>query len=143
MKQSNYSTIVKIGAVYDILATLPFALPVLSAWAFQAFIGLDGWLGLGTEFQVLDPTSLFFVNLGALAYVAWGVARLREPSLANGRLDAVLRLLVVGLQMFALSQGATPILWLLAGVLLLIAVLELRTPQPSAEQAAEGKALGY
>jgi len=129
MNQSRYKTIIRVGAVYDILATLPFAVPLFSAWAFQAFAKVDAWLGLGTAFTELDATSLFFINLGALAYVAWGVARLNEPSVANGRLDAILRLLVIGLQMFALSRGATPILWALAAVLLVLAVLELCVPR--------------
>lgn len=143
MKMSNYANVVRVGALYDILATAPFALPVLSVWALEALIGLDAWLGLGTTFLALDPSALFFINLGALAYVVWGVARLREPSLANGRLDAVLRLLVIGLQLFALSQGATPLLWGLAAVLLVIAVLQLRRPTPDETPAARTEALGY
>jgi hypothetical protein len=124
MNQSRYMTIVRAGAVYDIIAMLPFAIPLLSAWAFRAFAKLDAWLGFGTEFAELDATSLFFINLGALAYVLWGVVRLREPSATNGRLDAFLRVLVIGLQLFALSQRATPILWVLAAVLLVLAALE-------------------
>ncbi|PYB72019.1 hypothetical protein DMX11_19105 [Pseudomonas sp. LB-090624] len=136
MSQSRYATIVRVGAVYDIIATLPFALPVVASLALQAFAGLDAWLGLGTAFAALDSTSLFFINLGALAYVAWGVARWREPSAANGRLNALLRLLVIVLQLFALSQGATPILWALAAVLLVFAVFELRAPEAVPEQGA-------
>ncbi|WP_153774202.1 hypothetical protein [Pseudomonas sp. MNR3A] len=143
MNQSRYANIVRIGAIYDIVATLPFAVPLLSAWAFQLFAGLDAWLGLGTSFSVLDPTSMFFINLGALAYVIWGVARLREPSVANGRLDALLRLLVVGLQVVALSQGATPILWGLAVVLSVFAVLQLRRPNHAVSAGPEKRALGY
>lgn len=143
MSQSRYATLVRLGAVYDIAATLPFAIPVLSAWALQLFAGLDAWLGLGSHFGVLDPTSMFFINLGALAYVCWGVARLREPSVANGRLDALLRLAVVGLQMVALSQGATPILWGLAVVLLMFAVLQLRAPSAVGDTPVDKRALGY
>lgn len=143
MKMSRYANVVRFGALYDILATAPFALPVLSLWALDALIGLDAWLGLGTTFHALDPSAMFFINLGALAYVVWGVARLREPTVANGRLDALLRLLVIGLQLFALSQGATPLLWGLAGVLLVIALLQLRKPAPDQASAARGEVLGY
>lgn len=143
MKQSRYATIVRVGAIYDILATLPFAMPLLAGWALQAFSGLDAWLGLGSEFAELDATSLFFINLGALAYVAWGVARLRQPSVANGRLNGMLRLLVIGLQLFALSQGATPILWGLAAVLLVLAVLELRAPEEGAQRTSDNRVHGY
>ncbi|AGZ33369.1 hypothetical protein C4Q28_24190 [Pseudomonas sp. SWI6] len=140
MNQSRYATIVRVGAVYDVIATLPFAIPFVAGWALQVFAGLDAWLGLGTPFARLDATSLFFINLGALAYVVWGIARWRQPTVSNGRLDAALRLAVIGLQLYALSQGATPILWGLAAVLLLLAVLQLRTPA-SVGQVDEGRAL--
>lgn len=39
MNQSRYANIVRIGAIYDIVATLPFAVPLLSAWAFQLLQG--------------------------------------------------------------------------------------------------------
>ncbi|UTL91681.1 hypothetical protein [Pseudomonas fluorescens] len=137
MNPSRYANIVRVGAAYDILATLPFAIPLVAGWCLRAFADLDAWLGLGTAFATLDATSLFFINLGALAYVAWGVARWRQPTASNGQLNAGLRLLVIGLQLFALSQGATPILWGLAAVLLLLAVLELRAPSGAAGGAGE------
>ena len=64
MNPSRYANIVRVGAAYDILATLPFAIPLVAGWCLRAFADLDAWLGLGTAFATLDATSLFFINLG-------------------------------------------------------------------------------
>lgn len=35
MTQSTHEKIVRVGAIYDILAMAPFALPMVSVWAYS------------------------------------------------------------------------------------------------------------
>lgn len=115
---------VRAVAVYDILATGLLVLPPLVLLAMEALAWLDAQLGFQTTFLAPDPTVLFFINLAAASVAAWALIRLRQPTVEMLRIDIGYRLLLVGLQISAVSHGATPILLGISAVLAFIAIVE-------------------
>lgn len=79
MTQSTHEKIVRVGAIYDILAMAPFALPMVSVWAYSMIQWVDQQLGFNSRFSTLDPTAMFLLNIGAWAYLVWGFVRWRAP----------------------------------------------------------------
>lgn len=124
MTQSTHEKIVRVGAIYDILAMAPFVLPMASVWAYSLIQWLDQQLGFNSRFSTLDPTAMFLLNIGAWAYLVWGIVRWRAPTREHARLSALLRVIVVVLQVLAVSGGASPFLLVLGAVQLVLAVLE-------------------
>ena len=124
MTQSTHEKTVRVGAIYDILAMAPFALPMVSVWAYSMIQWVDQQLGFNSRFSTLDPTAMFLLNIGAWAYLVWGFVRWRAPTREHARLSALLRVIVVVLQVLAVSGGASPFLLVLGVVQLLLAVLE-------------------
>lgn len=124
MTQSTHEKIVRVGAIYDIIAMAPFALPMVSVWAYTLIQLLDHQLGFDSRFSTLDPTAMFLLNIGAWAYLMWGFVRWRTPTREYARLSALLRVIVVVLQVLAVSGGASPFLLVLGAVQLVLAVLE-------------------
>jgi len=102
----------------------PFALPMVSVWAYSMIQWVDQQLGFNSHFSTLDPTAMFLLNIGAWAYLVWGFVRWRAPTREHARLSALLRVIVVVLQVLAVSGGASPFLLVLGVVQLLLAVLE-------------------
>ncbi|WP_141685048.1 MULTISPECIES: hypothetical protein [Burkholderia cepacia complex] len=123
--------VVQVGAIYDLLATVALAVPISLAYVLSAIQALDEALGFNTRFESLDPTAHFLINLGGCAYVIWALARLRNPGRELARLDAWLRLMVVLCQIWAVIQGATPVLFGLAAILAVIGILEFRQGGPA------------
>lgn len=142
MPQSTHEKIVRVGAAYDILAMAPFALPIVSVWAYALIQWVDLQLGFDSHFSALDPTAIFLLNIGAWAYLVWGVVRWRAPTREHARLSALLRVIVVVVQGVAVSSGASPFLLVLGAVQLLLAVLEFshrlfeRSGAPSSREEA-------
>lgn len=140
MTPSNHEKIVRCGALYDIVAMAPFALPVVSAWTYLQIQWVDRQLGFNSQFSPLDPTAMFLINMSAWGYLVWGTLRLRAPSRDYALFSALLRVIVVALQLFAVSNGASPFLLVLGAIQLLLAILEFpywrsnvaKVPQQSA-----------
>lgn len=125
MTPAFYKRIVQFGAIYDLLATAGLAVPTLLPYVLFLIKYLDTIFGFKTVFLPLDQTALLLINIGGCAYVVWALARLWAPSHNFGKLDALLRFMIVLCQIFAVTHGATPILLGLAAVLAAIGVLEL------------------
>jgi hypothetical protein len=109
MLMSRYPKIVRASAWYDLLVTWPFALP----WTFVWLYGLLGTtaqtLALPGTVLPLDATHVLFANLLGSVVVVWSVARIRQPSLQLGRLDAAARFLFAAWQVYAVASGASAV----------------------------------
>lgn len=137
MNPNSYARLVRIGAIYDLIATAALAVPPLAYVVLELVRGLDARLGFNTPFHPLDATSMFFLNLAGCFVIVWAIAKLRRPTAEIGFMDAMLRFALVALQIYAVMQGATPILLGISAVLLLIGLLELRRPKPLRMALAE------
>lgn len=98
----------------DLTVTLPFALPFIAEALIVGIYLLDGLAGFGTPALYFEtgPFGMMFVHIMGVLGVVWALARLRTPTAELARMDAVARLVVAALIIYAIASGATPILWL-------------------------------
>src|ERR1700761_160545 len=83
-----YLRLVRASAVYDVLATAPFATPWTFAWNWQQLSALNVRLG-GAALAPFDiyPT-LIACLMGSLVLV-WSALRVARPEIRLGRFDGV------------------------------------------------------
>lgn len=98
----------------DLAVTLPFALPFIAEALIVGIYLLDGLLGFGTPALYFEtgPFGMMFVHIMGVLGVVWAIARLRAASAGLARMDAIARLAVAALIVYAIASGATPLLWL-------------------------------
>lgn len=110
MLTSRYLRIVRTSAAYDLLVTLPFALPWTFAPMHAAMAGLAHAWQLPGQVPTLDPLHMVLANLLGSVVVMWSLARLLAPTVLLGRLDAGARWLFALWQVYAVMHGASVIL---------------------------------
>lgn len=128
MTNYSYSRLVRFGAFCDLFVAAALVIPSIAALLAGIIRALDMQLGFDTVFAPIDATSMYMVNLAGCFVIIWAIARLRSPSFSMGRMDALLRLALVFIQIRAVSDGATPILLGLSLMFATFAFLELRRP---------------
>ena len=106
----TFRRIVQASAVYDIVATAPFATPWTFAWDWRQLSDLNARLG-GTTLAPLDvlPT-LIAALLGSLVLV-WSALRIARPEVRLGRYDGAARFLFSAWMAWALHATGEPLLW--------------------------------
>lgn len=108
---SAYLRVLRASAWYDLVVTAGFATP----WSFTAIRSsldaLAGLLGIAERFPAFDPTQMLMANLLGSIVTIWAILRLRQPRVEYGRYDAAARFLFATWQLYALAQGAHPIIW--------------------------------
>ncbi|MBT0587945.1 hypothetical protein [Alteromonas oceanisediminis] len=94
-----YKQIVKASALYDLLTTAAFALPVVATFKLEFLRSLHMHLQMQGSFPFFEPLHLFFVNLLGCIVIVWAVLRLRYSNPLFGLYDGIARLL------FSLTMG--------------------------------------
>ncbi|WP_313442166.1 hypothetical protein [Stenotrophomonas sp.] len=121
---SRYRRIVRASAAYDLLVTLPFALP----WTFAPLHAALAWLAqvwqLPGQVPALDPLHMLLANLLGSVVVVWSLARILAPTVLLGRLDAAARGLFALWQVYAVLHGASAILLLFTAAEIAFGVLQ-------------------
>ena len=139
VSESTFVRFVRASRWYDLIVTAPFATPWTFALLHQALNALAGALGIG-GLPAFEPSHLLMVNLMGSGVCVWSVLRIRQPSVALGRYDAVARGLFAAWQAYALASGATllvvPFLIAEIGFGLLQSVPVGRVPGRTGTQAA-------
>ncbi|MBA4246121.1 MAG: hypothetical protein C0452_19520 [Pseudomonas sp.] len=106
----HYRRLVRASGWYDLLVTAAFVTP----WSFMALHGLlqslHHGLGLPGALPPFEPMHMLLGNLMGSIICVWSVLRIRDPQQAFGRYDAAGRLLFATWQIYALMQGATPLI---------------------------------
>jgi hypothetical protein len=107
---ATFRRIVQASAVYDVLATAPFATPWTFAWDWRQLSDLNARLG-GAALAPLDifPT-LIAALLGSLVLV-WSALRIARPQVRLGRYDGAARFLFSAWMAWALHATGEPLLW--------------------------------
>jgi hypothetical protein len=83
MKENTiYRKIVRWSAVYDVLMTSAFGIPLILSWQLDLLQGLHKTLGLGGAFPVFEPAHLLFVGLLGSIVTVWSILRIRNPRAA-------------------------------------------------------------
>lgn len=99
------------SALYDLLVTLPFALPWTAGLVIDHFAALHGALALGGELPSFEPMHLFFVNLFGTIVVLWAVLRLRDPQPLYALADSAGRMAFSAwMLLYVSAYGATTLL---------------------------------
>ncbi len=105
----SYLRIVRASAWYDLIVTAGFATP----WTFAAIHGglnaLIRALGMPGALPPFAPEHMLMANMLGTIVSAWAILRLRQTQLIFGRYDAVGRFLFSTWQIYAVTQGAHPI----------------------------------
>jgi len=108
---SAYLRVVRASAWYDLVVTIGFATP----WTFAAILAgleeLSGLLGITARFPTFEPVHMLMANLLGSIVTVWAILRLRDTRVQYGRYDAAGRFLFATWQLYALVQGAHPIVW--------------------------------
>jgi len=136
MQLPSYLRIVRASAAYDLLVTLPFALPWGFAAVHAAMAALAAAWSLPGTVPALDPLHMLLANLLGSVVVVWSLARWWAPSVLMGRLDAVARGLFAVWQVYAVAHGASSIVLLFTAAEVAFGVLQLqRIARPAVEKA--------
>lgn len=114
--RAGYRGLVRASGWYDLLVTAAFVTPWSLMLLHSLLMQLSRQWGLGGELPAFAPLHVLMANLMGSIVCVWSVLRIRDPQLQFGRYDAVGRLLFASWQAYALSQGATQLLW---GILVL------------------------
>ena len=106
VSESTFLRFVRASGWYDLIVTAPFATPWTFALLHQALTALAHALGIGS-LPAFGPEHLLMANLMGSVVCVWSALRIRQPSVALGRYDAVARGLFAAWLAYALASGAT------------------------------------
>ena len=98
----------------DFAVTLPVALAFIADAMIVLLYGIGRGLDLGAPALLFEmgPLAMMFVHIMGVLGVVWALARLRNLSPDLTRIDAFARIAVAVLIVYAMMEGATPVLWL-------------------------------
>lgn len=103
--------VLRLGAIYDLVVTLPFATPITAALVLSAFRKVHDALGLGgPTLPEFAPTHLLFVAFFGTVVSFWSYLRLRSHARRLHALDTVGRFAFSAWQLWALANGASRLL---------------------------------
>jgi hypothetical protein len=102
--------VVRVSAAYDLATVLGFVTPWTLGPTLALILGVGRPLGLHTAIPHFDPTQMLFANLMGSAVLVWSLARLKFPTQALGRFDALSRALFAVWEIWAVLQGASPVI---------------------------------
>ena len=108
---ASYLRVVRASAVYDVLATAPFATPWTFAWNWRQLSALDVRLG-GAALPPFDVYATLIACLMGSLVLVWSALRLARPEQRLGRFDGAARFLFSAWMAWALSLTHQPLLWL-------------------------------
>ena len=112
MNRSTYCRWVRLSALYDLLVTLPFALPGVATLVLEQLAQAHGALGLPGAVPAFAPAHLLFVHLLGSLVVVWAVLRLARPEPRLGLADGMARVLFASWQgAYLLSGQISPLVW--------------------------------
>jgi hypothetical protein len=110
LSESTYKTVVRASAAYDLVVTAPFMTPWTLVLTMDLFRQIQTGLGLPGSVPAFEATHMLFAGLMGSVVVVWSIARLRLNLAILGRYDAWARMLFALWQVYAVANGATPLL---------------------------------
>jgi hypothetical protein len=108
---TQFRRIVRASAIYDVLATAPFATPWTFTWNWRQLSDLNGRLGGAALPAFAIYPTLVACLMGSLVMV-WSALRIATPEIRLGRFDGAARFLFSTWMAWALWHTHQPLLWL-------------------------------
>ncbi len=109
----RYSKLVRASALYDVILSFAFALPVVAGLKIDLLHRIHDSMQLNGSFPSFEPLHLLFVNFFGMVVMVWSVLRLYNPIPLYGLADGIGRLLFTVAMLNALFVfGASQIIWL-------------------------------
>ncbi|MFI1170540.1 hypothetical protein [Streptomyces melanogenes] len=119
-----YLRAVRTSAWYDLVVTSGFATPWTYTLVHDALSSWSDALGLGVMPE-LDPMQTLYANLMGSVVVVWALLRITRPLPVHGLFDGVARVLFAAWQTYAVTHGATGLLWVFLAVEVAFGVVQL------------------
>jgi hypothetical protein len=125
-RAARHATLRRV-AMFDVVLTLPFAIPLVAERVVLLLLDLDHFLGIATPTPRLDPLALLFMNLMGVLAVVWNWARVRTRTTDLASLDVPARCVVAALILFYVAvMRVTPLLLLFVATEIAGAVVQHR-----------------
>lgn len=118
----RYQSIVKAFCLYDLLALLPLAIPVVNAQHLATLSQINMLLG-GSAWEVFSDIQLMFVQMLGILGTGWAIWRWRFFSVEIGRFEGGLRLLFSATLLWAFWLTSHPLLLVFAVIDLIATIL--------------------
>lgn len=113
MTPEGYRKLVRSSAIYDLIVTVLFALPVVAAYKIGLFHLLHVHFQLAGTFPEFSPLHLMFVNLMGAIITVWSVLRIANPDAKYGFYDAIGRLMFSTIMAYyLLVANVSALIWL-------------------------------
>lgn len=121
---NTYRRIFLASAWYDLAVTAVFATPWTLALLYALFATIHTALGL-SPLQPLPPEGVLYANFFGSVVIVWAVLRLRSGMVWLARYDAAARFMFSAAMIYALTNGASPLLWGFLFIELTFGILQL------------------
>ena len=120
MKKDTGIRAIRLIAAWDLLLTLPFAIPLVNARLIESLSLAHGIISPRRPLPAFDGLHLFFVTLFGIMAVLWAIVRMQRPSRYLALSDTVGRAVVaiVMISFTALGGSAIPALFSLSEICL-------------------------
>lgn len=106
--RKQYMKLVRLSALYDLIATSAFATP----WTFAI---LHAALNTVSPLPDFEAIHVLIANLLGSVVIVWSILRLRRPEPIFGLYDSAARFLFLGWQLYyLLAMHGSPIVWVFA-----------------------------
>ena len=107
----HFRRVVRASAIYDVLATAPFATPWTFAWNWRQLSDVNVLLG-GAALPAFDIYATLVACLMGSLVLVWSALRIATPEIRLGRFDAAARFLFSTWMAWAWWLTHQPLLWL-------------------------------
>lgn len=124
LSYKNYKKIIKTFCIYDVLALLPMAIPVMNSEHISTLSKINVLLG-GSDWGNFTATNLLFVQMLGVLGVGWAIWRWKYISVEIGRYEGYLRALFSITMFWAYFLTQHPIILIFAVIDLISSILHL------------------
>ena len=111
LSPASFVRLVRASALYDVIATAPFATPWTFAWDWHQLSALNVRLG-GDALPIPGVFNVLIACLLGSLVLVWSALRIAWPATRLGRFDGAARLLFSTWMAWALLLTHAPLLWL-------------------------------
>ena len=107
MKLETARRIYRVTGIWDLVLTLPFALPFVNGAVIGLLSSLNTWISPQRAFPEFGEIHLFFVQLFGILAVIWALVRIHRPDRFLASYDTIGRIVVASCMIaFTLGGGS-------------------------------------